>query len=238
MAHHKIAFLADTHGLLREEVVQKIKDCEVIFHAGDFGGPEIVERLQQIAPVYMARGNNDKEWAKDMPYFVREQIGNRTFYMCHKKQDLPDELGKVDFVICGHSHKYELKQEGSICYINPGSCGPRRFHQPITFAILYFEDEAADYRIEKIDLSPALTKENAKKAFPVRERSGLVDRPYHKRVFSREEHRADCKEKQGGERPCGGCLQNVRDASGRHNSRDYGKAGAQKTVCELDRNSI
>ena len=37
MAHHKIAFLADTHGLLREEVVQKIKDCEVIFHAGDFG---------------------------------------------------------------------------------------------------------------------------------------------------------------------------------------------------------
>ena len=114
MAHHKIAFLADTHGLLREEVVQKIKDCEVIFHAGDFGGPEIVERLQQIAPVYMARGNNDKEWAKDMPYFVREQIGNRTFYMCHKKQDLPDDLGEVDFVICGHSHKYELKQEGSI----------------------------------------------------------------------------------------------------------------------------
>lgn len=98
-----------------------------------------------------------------MPYFVREQIGNRTFYMCHKKQDLPDELGKVDFVICGHSHKYELKQEGSICYINPGSCGPRRFHQPITFAILYFEDETADYRVEKIDLSPALTKENAKK---------------------------------------------------------------------------
>ena len=122
-----------------------------------------MERLQQIAPVYMARGNNDKEWAKDMPYFVREQIGNRTFYMCHKKQDLPDDLGEVDFVICGHSHKYELKQEGSICYINPGSCGPRRFHQPITFAILYFEDETVDYRVEKIDLSPALTKENAKK---------------------------------------------------------------------------
>ena len=51
MAHHKIALLADTHGLLREEVLQKIKDCEVIFHAGDFGGSEIVERLQQIAPV-------------------------------------------------------------------------------------------------------------------------------------------------------------------------------------------
>lgn len=177
MAHHKIAFLADTHGLLREEVVQKIKDCEVIFHVGDFGGPEIVERLQQIAPVYMARGNNDKEWAKDMPYFVREQIGNRTFYMCHKKQDLPDELGEVDFVICGHSHKYELKQEGSICYINPGSCGPRRFHQPITFAILYFEDEAADYRIEKIDLSPALTKENAKKlSLSEKDLDRLIDR--------------------------------------------------------------
>ena len=79
MAHHKIAFLADTHGLLREEVVQKIKRLRSDLSCGDFGGPEIVERLQQIAPVYMARGNNDKEWAKDMPYFVREQIGNRTF---------------------------------------------------------------------------------------------------------------------------------------------------------------
>ena len=235
MAHHKIAFLADTHGLLREEVVQKIKDCEVIFHAGDFGGPEIVERLQQIAPVYTARGNNDKEWAKDMPYFVREQIGNRTFYMCHKKQDLPDDLGEVDFVICGHSHKYELKQEGSICYINPGSCGPRRFHQPITFAILYFEDEAADYRIEKIDLSPALTKENAKKlSLSEKDLDRLIGS--HQAVYEYERQRYHpC---QGGERTCGGCLQNVRDASGRHNSRDYGKAGAQKTVCELDRNSI
>ena len=92
MAHHKIALLADTHGILREEVVQKIKDCEVIFHAGDFGGPEIVERLQQIALVYMARGNNDKEWAKEMPYFVREQIGNRTFYMCH--------INRLFFRIC------------------------------------------------------------------------------------------------------------------------------------------
>ena len=47
MAQHKIAIIADTHGLLRSEVVEKIRDCEMIFHAGDFGGPEIIEELQR-----------------------------------------------------------------------------------------------------------------------------------------------------------------------------------------------
>ena len=36
MAHHKIALLAVTDGLLRVEVVQKLLDCVVIFHALDF----------------------------------------------------------------------------------------------------------------------------------------------------------------------------------------------------------
>lgn len=163
MAQHKIAIIADTHGLLREEMLKEIEDCEMIFHAGDFGGPEIVEKLKEIAQVRTVRGNNDKEWARKMPLFIREKFLNHTFYMCHKKKDLPADLTDVDFVICGHSHTYEVTQEKDICFINPGSCGPRRFHQPITFAILYVSDEPGDFRIEKIDLSPSLTKESAKK---------------------------------------------------------------------------
>lgn len=119
-----------------------------------------------------------------------------------------------------------------------GKRGPRRFHQPITFAILYFEDETADYRVEKIDLSPALTKENAKKlSLSEKDLDRLIGRII-KEFSAGKSIEQIAKKNRVEKETCGGCLQNVRDASGHHNSRDYGKAGAQKTVCELDRNSI
>lgn len=161
MAQHKIAILADTHGLLRPEVTEILKQCELIFHAGDINSPEILEALEQITPLYVVRGNNDKEWAKDIPLFVTAAVCGHSFYMCHKKKDIPAEPGNADFVIFGHSHKYEVFQDGGRTWINPGSCGPRRFHQPVTLAVLTIEDESAAFQIEKIDLSPAMTKENA-----------------------------------------------------------------------------
>lgn len=163
MAQHKIAIIADTHGLLRSEVVEKIRDCEMIFHAGDFGGPEIIEELQKIAPMQMVRGNNDKGWAKDIPAFLSVGACGKSFYMCHKKKDIPADFGGADFIIYGHSHKYEIAKDGEVTLINPGSCGPRRFHQPVTLAILTIDDKTAEYRIEKVDLSPALTRENVQK---------------------------------------------------------------------------
>lgn len=34
---------------------------------GDISSQEILEQLEAIAPVYAVRGNNDKEWAEDLP---------------------------------------------------------------------------------------------------------------------------------------------------------------------------
>lgn len=67
----RIAVLSDTHGLLRPEVLTAIDGCDVIIHGGDINKPEIIDRLQEIAPVYVVRGNNDKEWAEHRPYQVR-----------------------------------------------------------------------------------------------------------------------------------------------------------------------
>ena len=51
-----------------------------------------------------------------------------------KKKDLPADLGSFDLVMVGHSHAYSVTRMGKTTIVNPGSCGPRRFHQPITLA--------------------------------------------------------------------------------------------------------
>ena len=64
----KIAILSDTHGLLRPEVVEQLKNADAILHGGDINKQSIVDELRQYAPLYVVRGNNDKEWAEEIPH--------------------------------------------------------------------------------------------------------------------------------------------------------------------------
>jgi uncharacterized protein len=41
--------------------------------------------------------------------------------------------------VYGHSHRPEVKEQGGVVFINPGSAGPRRFSLPITLGKLYWE---------------------------------------------------------------------------------------------------
>ena len=45
----KVGVISDTHNVLREEVLDYLKDCDYIIHAGDVCQVEIMERLNQIA---------------------------------------------------------------------------------------------------------------------------------------------------------------------------------------------
>ncbi len=40
----KIGIISDTHGLLRSEVLEILKTCDCILHAGDVDRPEILDR--------------------------------------------------------------------------------------------------------------------------------------------------------------------------------------------------
>ena len=64
----RVAILSDTHGLLRPEIKEILKTCEVILHGGDINSQKILDELKEIAPVYVVRGNNDKEWAAALEY--------------------------------------------------------------------------------------------------------------------------------------------------------------------------
>lgn len=152
---HRIGIISDTHGLLRPEVEETLQGCEAILHGGDVNKPEIIEKLNRIAPTYVVRGNNDKEWAGKLPETLTVSLRGIRFYMVHNKKYIPkreEDLKDVDIIVYGHSHKYEEKQENGRLLLNPGSCGPRRFTQPITFAVLAVEDDGA-YKVEKVEVA-------------------------------------------------------------------------------------
>ena len=146
----KIAVLSDTHGLLRPRVLEFLKTADVILHGGDINRQSIVDELRQYAPLYVVRGNNDKEWAEGLPHHLTVTLGGLRFFMVHNKKELPADLTDVDVVVFGHSHKYLQEEKDGVLWLNPGSCGPRRFHQEITLMMADVED--GKITVEKITI--------------------------------------------------------------------------------------
>lgn len=149
----KIAILSDTHGLLRPQVIEQLKTADAILHGGDINRQDIVDELRQYAPLYVVRGNNDKDWAEGLLHHLTVTLGGVTFYMVHNKKELPPDLTGVDAVVFGHSHKYVQEERDGALWLNPGSCGPRRFHQEITMMAAEVED--GKIRVEKIAIPHA-----------------------------------------------------------------------------------
>lgn len=137
----RIGVISDTHGLLRPEVLEILASCNCILHGGDINRPDILDTLRAIAPLYVVRGNNDKEWAEDLPSSLKMVLDGVPVYMVHNKKDVPKELGDVKIVIYGHSHKYAEQMMDGRLWLNPGSCGKRRFDQEISVAILTIEEQ-------------------------------------------------------------------------------------------------
>ena len=101
----RIVILSDTHGLLRPEVLDHLTGADAIIHGGDINTKAIVDTLQGFAPLYIVRGNNDKEWAEGLPQSLTLTIEGVCFFVVHNKRDIPTDLSGVDVVIYGHSHK-------------------------------------------------------------------------------------------------------------------------------------
>lgn len=147
----RLGVISDTHGLLRPEVLDKLAGCDYILHAGDFDRPEILEALQDVAPVLGVRGNNDwGGWASRLPRTRRFTLDGVRFFMVHNRMDAPHSLADVDVVVFGHSHRYcEDRLEGRL-WLNPGSCGYPRFRPELSMAIVTLE--RGEVRVERIDL--------------------------------------------------------------------------------------
>jgi uncharacterized protein len=135
----KIGLISDTHGLLRPEALDALAGVEHIIHAGDIGGPEILERLRDIAPVEAVRGNNDKgAWAAKLPAWLALELAGVGIHVLHDLKELDVEPAAAGFgvVIAGHSHNPLVLERDGVLFVNPGSAGPRRFSLPVSLGYL------------------------------------------------------------------------------------------------------
>jgi len=148
--------ISDTHGLMRPEAIDALRGSELIIHAGDIGGPEVLQALREVAPVVAVRGNNDREdWAKILKEREVVRLGDAVVYVLHDIHALDLDPAAAGFgaVISGHSHQPLLEERRGVLYLNPGSAGPRRFTLPITVARLHVRGTALYAEIRELPVT-------------------------------------------------------------------------------------
>ena len=147
----KLGVISDTHGVLREEVVERLQECDYIIHAGDIGNKDIIDKLESITKTFVVRGNNDDdEWGLTLPEYREIEMDEILIYLVHDKADIPKDLREVDLVIYGHSHKFSNEKIDNIIYLNPGSVSLPRGVDYKSFSIMNLEND--NIKIEQIRL--------------------------------------------------------------------------------------
>ena len=145
----RIPILSDTHGTLRPEVKARLREADVIIHAGDLDTPEIAEALYSYGrDTYIVRGNNDWWLTPHLPSSLRFTVEEVRFFVTHNVRDVPKQLKGVDVVVYGHSHRYSVEAREGVLWLNPGSCGRRRFDPELTFCMM--EADAGRYHLEQV----------------------------------------------------------------------------------------
>jgi putative phosphoesterase len=149
-----IGVISDTHGLVRPSVAEALDGVALILHAGDIGGPHILTKLSEIAPVQVVSGNVDPPDMPGVPREIRREIEGLRIHVSHGH-----ELGRPtverllaayddDVLIYGHTHRALIQRVGRRWVVNPGAAGPRRFDIiPSVARLMMREGDVADVRI-------------------------------------------------------------------------------------------
>ncbi len=138
----RIGVIADTHGLLRPEVLAVLRGVDHILHAGDVGGHDVIDALRAIAPVTFVDGNNDDSDGFDV---ARATVGDCRVLLTHilprPHDPAPGVVASLraapaDIVVFGHSHLPHDERVDGVWYFNPASAGPRRFDYPASVGMI------------------------------------------------------------------------------------------------------
>jgi len=142
----RVGLVSDTHGIFDPRLPELFTGCDVILHAGDVVGADILRRLGQVAPVRAVRGNNDVGPVEgDLPELAWVELGELTALLVHEigaRERLAPPVRRalsrrpVQLVVHGHSHRPGVVREGDLLFVNPGSAGPRRFSLPRAAGVL------------------------------------------------------------------------------------------------------
>lgn len=138
----KIGLLSDTHGFLDDKIFTYFKDCDELWHAGDFGSLELSQKLSDFKPLRGVYGNiDDKDIQLIHPKNLEFEVEGFRIWMTHiggyPGHYAPDVRKKLaenppDIFVCGHSHILRVmtdKKYNNMVTLNPGAAGNQGFHQ-------------------------------------------------------------------------------------------------------------
>ena len=147
----RIGLLSDTHGYWDERYLKYFEECDEIWHAGDIGSKEVMDRLMAFKPFRGVYGNIDgQDIRKILPEINRFMLEGADILIKH----IGGYPGKYDsqikkilnisaptLFISGHSHILKVKydKEYGMLHINPGAAGKYGFHTVRTFVRLSIE---------------------------------------------------------------------------------------------------
>ena len=145
----KIGVVSDTHGAIHPGVFDYLEGVEIILHAGDIGGEDILLELESIAPVKAVIGNTDTfpitERCKKREII---EIDGKSVYLTHrviegqyKIPHIMEDIKKLgpDVVVFGHTHNQHAETIDGILFYNPGSAGQERPGKRLAVGVLDLE---------------------------------------------------------------------------------------------------
>jgi uncharacterized protein len=148
-----IGLISDTHGLVRSEVHTALAGVELILHAGDVGGDEVLDELTLIAPIHAVYGNTDPPGQPRLRTSLVHDADGVAIRVTHGHElGTPTPVGLLDLyaeqvIVYGHTHRPLVHQEGSRLVVNPGAAGPRRFDIVPTVGRLTVKEGRAEVEI-------------------------------------------------------------------------------------------
>jgi putative phosphoesterase len=154
---HVIGLISDTHGMVRGSVHDALAGVELILHAGDVGGHEILDELELIAPVVAVYGNTDASVDPRLVAAIDREIGGLRVHVSHGHElgsPTPEKLLErypADVIVYGHTHKQLVVRAGGRLVVNPGAAGARRFKLEPSVARLTIVDGRAEVELVPLD---------------------------------------------------------------------------------------
>lgn len=154
----KIGVISDTHiperaKAIPKEVLDSLKDVDLILHAGDLVEMKVLDILKNICKdIKAVYGNMDSsEVIKNLPQKELLSIEGLRIGLFHgwgAPWGLIQLLNRVfkddnpDIIVFGHSHQPFNKKEKNILYFNPGSPTDKIFSPYNSYGILEIENSS------------------------------------------------------------------------------------------------
>lgn len=148
----ELAVVSDTHwrgaNFDLDRLVHRLVGAQYILHAGDAIAPEILERLQEVAPLLAVAGNCCQQALRQtLPLERQENLQGLELGMLHGHTvslDDPDEIlarfsDSTKLVIHGHTHLPRLQEHRERWIFNPGSVSEPRWGSPASYGWVTWE---------------------------------------------------------------------------------------------------